>query len=484
VTASPSRSARIREALGHPVIDADGHYVELREPFCDFVRDHGAGDLLGGTSPFARLAPGPAARSWRDLSRAERHHFRQPAPPFWIAPGETGYWAMVTTPSLYHERLVGAGIDFAVLYPTQAFGLHLIDDDERRVVLCRLFNEYLAELWLPYRDRLTPAAVVPMHTPEEAVAELDHAALLGLKVANIPSYVWRPIAAHADAPPELADRLRWLDTFGIDSEHDYDPVWAKAVALGMPLACHSVAMGFTERASTSNYMYNHIGHFAAAGEAIAKSLFLGGVTRRFPDLRVALLEGGAAVGVRLYVDLVARWDKRGGPVLGRLNPANIDTEELRGLMVERAPSLARYDMRELVMSLGRPDEIERDDFALTGVERVEDIRDAFCRSFAWGCEADDPLVGVAFDERVTPLGARVPAIMGSDLGHWDVPDPTEPLHEAYELVERGILDEDDLRDFVFTNSVRLYAGANPSFFDGTAVEHAVSSVLADAAAGR
>ena len=480
--ATPSRSAQIRDTLGHPVIDGDGHYVELRQPFCDFVRDHGAGEVLGSGSPFARLAPGPAARSWRELSPVDRHRYRQPAPPFWIAPGETAYWAMVTTPSLYHERLGEAGIDFAVLYPTQAFGLHLVDDDERRVTLCRLFNEYLAELWMPYGDRLTPAAVVPMHTPDEAVAEMDHAARLGFKVANIPSYVWRPIAAHADAPPELADRLRWLDTFGLDSEHDYDPVWAKAVALGMPLACHSVAMGFTDRASTSNYMYNHVGHFAAAGEAIAKSLFFGGVTRRFPDLRVALLEGGAAVGVRLYVDLVARWEKRGRPVLGRLDPANIDATELRRVLEERAPSLARYDVRDLVMSLGRPEEIDRDDFALTGVERVDDIRDAFCRSFAWGCEADDPLVGVAFDDRFAPLGARVPAIMGSDLGHWDVPDPTEPLHEAYELVERGILDVDDLRDFVFTNAVHFYAGAAPSFFDGTAVAREAHALLADAPA--
>lgn len=477
-TTRPSRSARIHDELGHPVIDGDGHYVEIRRSFTDFVRDHGAGHLLGETSPFVALAPGSNALAWRSMSAAERHHHRQPAPPFWIAPGDTHYWAAVTTPAIYHERLAEAGIDFAVLYATQGFGLHHIADDERRVGLCRLFNEYLAELYGPYADRLSPAAVVPMHTPDEAVDGLRHARSLGLKVANIPSYVWRPVAAHGDAPAEYGSWLRWIDTYGIDSEYDYDPVWATAVELGMPFACHSVAMGFTDRQSTSNYMYNHIGHFAAAGEALAKSLFFGGVTRRFPALRVALLEGGVAVGVRLFGDIVARWNKRGAPVLGRLDPANVDVEELRRLLGDAGSPAAEYDASDLALAMAHPSEGERDDFALTGVESVEDIRDAFCPNFFWGCEADDPLVGLAFDDRLTPLGATVPAVMGSDLGHWDVPRFDEPLGEAYELVERGLLSLDQLRDFVFTNPVRLYAGADPGFFDGTVVEAAVRKVVA------
>ena len=46
----------------------------------------------------------------------------------------------------------------------------------------------------------------------------------------------------------------------------------------------------------SNYVYNHIGHFAAVGEALCKSLLLGGVTRRFPELRpvLARLDRGVA----------------------------------------------------------------------------------------------------------------------------------------------------------------------------------------------
>ena len=46
------------------------------------------------------------------------------------------------------------------------------------------------------------------------------------------------------------------------------------------------------RNSPTNFTYNHIGHFADAGHAAAKGIFLGGVTRRFPELRFAFLEGG------------------------------------------------------------------------------------------------------------------------------------------------------------------------------------------------
>ena len=268
----------------------------------------------------------------------------------------------------------------------------------------------------------------------------------------------------------------WVDTFGIDSTYDYDPVWGKAIELGLPLAAHTAGIGASDRASVSNFVFNQIGHFAAAGGALAKSLFLGGVTARFPRLRVALLEGGAAIGVQIYVSLVANWQKRGGAAIAALNPENLDQELLAQLLAESDPDLARYPAGQLAGIQGamrRP----RDDFAAAGLSSVEDIRDRFCTNFFWGCEADDPLVGLAFDRRVNPLGAVVPAFFASDLGHWDVPEFDEPLQEAFELVEHGILGLDQLREFVFTNPVRFYASLNPSFFSGTTIEAESSSVL-------
>jgi hypothetical protein len=325
------------------------------------------------------------------------------------------------------------------------------------------------------------AAVIPMFHPDEAIAEMVHAKSLGAKVVVIPSFVRRPLGSDRAAGAERGTLGTgvggWIDTYGLDSAFDYDPVWTKAIELGFPLSAHSAAMGFTDRASVSNFMYNHAGHFAAAAEALAKSLFFGGVTRRFPGLRVALLEGTVAVGVRLYVDLVARWRKRGAQVIDRLNPANIDRGLLMQLLTESDPRFARYSPDELIGHYGSPDQ-RRDDFADAGIESEEDVRDRYCPNFYWGCEADDPLVGLAFDPRVTPLGARVPAMMGSDIGHWDVPDFDSPLGEAYELVEEGILDADAFKEFVFMNPLRCYGGLNPQFFENTVVEREAAAALA------
>jgi hypothetical protein len=69
-------------------------------------------------------------------------------------------------------------------------------------------------------------------------------------------------------------------------------------------------------------------------------------------------------------------------------------------------------------------------------------------------------------------------MFSSDIGHWDVPDMSEVLEEAYELVERGLLDADDFEEFTFTNPVLLHAGMNPEFFKGTVVESDVNRLLA------
>ena len=135
------------------------------------------------------------------------------------------------------------------------------------------------------------------------------------------------------------------------------------------------------------------------------------------------------------------------------------------LLVEDDPALARYSAEQLIGARGRMTRV-RDDFAAAEITSVEDIRDRFCTPFAWGCEADDPLVGIAFDQRVSPLGALVPAFFASDLGHWDVPEFDEPLEEAFELVERGILDADQLRDFLFVQSGALLWLAQPGLLRG------------------
>ena len=112
----------------------------------------------------------------------------------------------------------------------------------------------------------------------------------------------------------------WYDVLGFDSEHDYDPVWAKCVELGIAPTFHSAGQHQGLRKSPTNFVYNHIGHFAAAGHAVAKALFLGGVTRRFPELSFAFLEGGVGWGCQLFGDLIEHWERRDARALERMDP--------------------------------------------------------------------------------------------------------------------------------------------------------------------
>ena len=53
-----------------------------------------------------------------------------------------------------------------------------------------------------------------------------------------------------------------------------------------------------------------------------------------------------------------------------------------------------------------------------------------------------------------------------------------PVPEAYELVEDGLITDDDFRDFTFANAVRLWGTQNPRFFEGTRVAKEAAAVLA------
>ena len=68
-----------------------------------------------------------------------------------------------------------------------------------------------------------------------------------------------------------------------------------------------------------------------------------------------------------------------------------------------------------------------------------------------------------------PGGKPLAAMFSSDLGHWDVPDMTLVLGEAYEAVDDGSIDASAFRAFTFENAVRFYAHANPQFFAGTSL---------------
>ena len=88
------------------------------------------------------------------------------------------------------------------------------------------------------------------------------------------------------------------------------------------------------------------------------------------------------------------------------------------------------------------------------------------------------MAAVAFDERLNPLGARIPALFASDIGHWDVPDFRGCSRRRGSWSSTASSITEGFRHFTFTNPVRLWAGTNPGFFEGTSVEEAVREELA------
>jgi predicted TIM-barrel fold metal-dependent hydrolase len=478
-----SSAAQIRSRLAHPVIDADGHWLEFAPVFAEQLRKVGGDRAAEGF-----LSVGQGTREALALSVAERQQRRISQEAFWSRPEKnTLDRATAMLPRLLYDRLAEFGIDFAVIYPTAGLRLPRVADDQRRRAACRAFNIVTADYFRGFADRLAPAAVIPMHTPDEAIAELEHSTRqLGLKVAMFGSLMPRPVPAIGNAEGDAARFAVWYDALGLDSAHDYDPVWAKCLELGVAPTFHSGARRQGLRLSPTNFTYNHIGHFAAAGHAVCKAMFLGGVTRRFPDLRLAFLEGGVGWACMLYADLIGHWEKRSRQGLAHTDPRALD----RALLMDLA---GQYGYDDILAALRRRDGwpvpgsadltggiADLDDYASCKIERKEDWRELFVTPFYFGCEADDPANAWAFARRANPLGARLNAIFGSDIGHFDVPDMRGVLPEAFELVEDGLITAEDFRDFTFANAVRLWGTQNPQFFEGTAVATAAAAVLAEA----
>jgi predicted TIM-barrel fold metal-dependent hydrolase len=324
-------SARVHDQLDHPVIDADGHMIEFLPVLFDYLKDTGGPDMsqrLWGSLNKEK------AHNWYETSPEVRRHYGVMRPAFWALPAEnTLDRATSILPRLMRERLPEMGIDYSIVYPTTSLSLPDLAEEDLRRAACRAHNLMVTDMFRGCEDRLTPAAVIPCHSPEEAIEELDFAiGELGLKVPMFGNLVRRPLAPVAELDPSLAPYSFWVDTLGIDSLYDYDPVWQRCMDLGVPVTSHGIAQGIGMHRSISNYMYNQTGHFAAAAHAFAKSVFFGGVTHRFPKLNFAFLECGVAVGAALVCDLKERWEKRNGAAVHQFDPAKIDREQFDELL--------------------------------------------------------------------------------------------------------------------------------------------------------
>ncbi len=109
------------------------------------------------------------------------------------------------------------GIDAGILYPTAGLLFYGVRDGELLSAICRAYNDWLAEFCKPFPHRLRGIAMLSVDDVSEGVRELERCARMGLAGAMIPVY---PLAEKPYSSPE------------------YEPLWAAAQDLEMPLSLH------------------------------------------------------------------------------------------------------------------------------------------------------------------------------------------------------------------------------------------------------
>jgi predicted TIM-barrel fold metal-dependent hydrolase len=457
----------VRAKLDHPVIDADAHVVECDFAHLDFVRQIAGADVVARVKA-ERAYHGPTVRGF-----------------WWGLPSgpHTADRAMAQLPRYFRSRLDECGIDFAHCYTTRGLSHMYITDEAARRASCRALNMLYAEMFAEVGDRLRPVAVIPTYTPKEAIEELDFAVLeLGHKAVMIGTELRGPARPQTGKDPFL-EPTQSTRSIVMDSPHDYDPFWRRCIELKVAPSCHSASRGIGYRASPSNYVFNHLGDFANGSEFFCRSLVFGGVTRRFPGLSFAFLEGGVAWAVNLLNDIVEHWEKRNVEAMARnLDPKLLDIDLLERLFRDfGSPRLSPERIRANPhgnLTIERPERF--DEFAACALTELSQLKVLFVDPFYFGCEADDRMVSVAFNRRLNPLGATFKAMFGSDIGHWDVLDAASVLSEAWMLVQAKLLTPENFRDLTFVNPAMLHLSMNPDYFRGTVIEDAAETLLRQA----
>jgi predicted TIM-barrel fold metal-dependent hydrolase len=466
------RGDQVRAKLDHPVIDADAHIVECNFALMDCIAEVGGKELADrAAKAFQNTgAHGASVKGfWWGLSSGEHTSDR----------------ALALLPRYFRSRLDELGIDFAHCYTTLGLAHVYIVDAELRQVTCRALNKLYAGMFQGTGDRLRPVAVIPTYTPQEAIAELDYAVNeLGFKAVMIGTEM-RGRGQDAPGTDPLAFQSQSTRSIIMDSPYDYDPFWQRCIDLKIAPACHTSSRGIGYRASPSNYVFNHLGDFAEGANFFCRSLIFSGVTRRFPQLSFAFLEGGVSWALNLLSDIIEHWEKRNADALEKnLNPDLLDVDLLERLFREfgnerlrperiRADPHGRFQIKRPALF---------DEFAACALTEIRDLKALFVDPFYFGCEAEDRMVAVAFDRRLSPVGLPLKAMLGSDIGHWDVLDATTILGEAYRLVQSKLITPAHLRDFAFVNPAMYHLSMNPDYFEGTVVAAEARKLLAEKAA--
>jgi predicted TIM-barrel fold metal-dependent hydrolase len=140
---------------------------------------------------------------------------------------------------------------------------------------CRLVNDWLAETWGPYLDRVAPGIYLPFKDVAASVKELERAAALGLRPALLPDGIF-------ERPYHLAE---------------WEPLWEAADGLNIPITMHVSDLRKAPHKDPDPYPGRSFTNFYNAAVGMGETLgwlVFSGVFARYPHLHVIMTEGYAA----------------------------------------------------------------------------------------------------------------------------------------------------------------------------------------------
>jgi predicted TIM-barrel fold metal-dependent hydrolase len=184
------------------------------------------------------------------------------------------------------------GVEAEVLYTTLGFRLFWLKDAGLQRACFRVYNDWLAAYCSYAPKRLKGLALISLYDPKEGAQELERCAKLGLKGAMI----W--CSPPADQPY---------------SSEIYDPFWAAAQDLDMPVSLHAITG--MERIPWEYNAEKRAMRSTVTPHEIEKSfsiLILSGVLERFPRLKIVSAENNCG-WLPYYLQRMDRGFARFGP---------------------------------------------------------------------------------------------------------------------------------------------------------------------------
>src|SRR5262245_15458732 len=206
------RAKALHASLKHPVIEGDGHWLEPVPVFLEYLCDVGSAQAVD-----RMRALWQRNHAWYRSTWSERQHHRTRRSNWWGVTSKTLDKATALLPALLNERLPDLGIDFALIYPSLGLALNGIAQHDLRRAATRAYNKMTIDMFAPYAARFAPVAIIPAHTPQEAIEELEYAVdKLGYRAIMLKGNQERPIPSAAEGID--AKKAAWyVDTIALDS---------------------------------------------------------------------------------------------------------------------------------------------------------------------------------------------------------------------------------------------------------------------------